>query len=247
MLSVRHRTSVVSPEMYWVSCIMYSTTILTVVVEDMLSFYVLFEAMLVVMTSTVSLYWYSSRSTYAISMLVAYTVLGSSLLGVSMMMVYCITGCVSSMHTITSSSYGTLGTVCCLLMHVAFYTKIPSAPLHHWLLEAHVESSTEGSIVLAGVYLKVGVLGWYRYAVWGNTLVTMYTLPLAGVCMLLGTSSCVAVVVMSLDTKRFAASCSVLHLQVCILSLLLIHHVLLSVGSMLQVVLHSWIASLLFL
>ena len=42
-------------------------------------------------------------------------------------------------------------------MHVAFYTKIPSAPLHHWLLEAHVESSTEGSIILAGVYLKVGV------------------------------------------------------------------------------------------
>lgn len=76
---------------------------------------------------------------------------------------------------------------------------------------------------------------------------TMYTIPLAGCCMLVGTSSCIAVVAMSLDTKRFAASCSVLHLQVCILSLLLIHHVLLSVGSMLQVVLHSWIASLLFL
>ena len=56
-----------------------------------------------------------------------------------------------------ASSVGSVGTWCGLAMHVAFFTKIPSAPLHHWLLEAHVESSTEGSIVLAGVYLKIGV------------------------------------------------------------------------------------------
>ena len=52
-----------------------------------------------------------------------------------------------------------LGTVGGVGLHVAFYSKIPSYPLHHWLTEAHVESTTEGSILLAGVYLKVGVTG----------------------------------------------------------------------------------------
>lgn len=50
-----------------------------------------------------------------------------------------------------------------------------------------------------------------------------------------------------MDTKRFAACSSVLHLQVCVVSLLVVQHTLLSSGTMLQVVLHSWIACLLFL
>jgi NADH:ubiquinone oxidoreductase subunit 4 (subunit M) len=44
-----------------------------------------------------------------------------------------------------------------VLLHVAFYCKIPCYPFHVWLTEAHVESTTEGSVVLAGIYLKVGV------------------------------------------------------------------------------------------
>jgi NADH-quinone oxidoreductase subunit M len=44
-----------------------------------------------------------------------------------------------------------------LLMHCGFYCKLPAYPLHVWLMETHVESTTEGSIILAGVYLKVGL------------------------------------------------------------------------------------------
>ena len=44
------------------------------------------------------------------------------------------------------------------MLHYGFYSKIPCYPLHHWLTEAHVECSTEASILLAGVYLKVGIL-----------------------------------------------------------------------------------------
>ena len=46
-----------------------------------------------------------------------------------------------------------------MLLHLAFYTKVPAWPMHSWLTEAHVESTTEGSVLLAGVYLKVGVTG----------------------------------------------------------------------------------------
>ena len=60
------------------------------------------------------------------------------------------------------ATHGTLGTLGTCGMHIAFYSKIPAWPLHLWLTEAHVESSTEVSIVLAGVYLKVGVYSCYQ-------------------------------------------------------------------------------------
>jgi len=71
----------------------------TVVVEDVVVFFMLFEGMLLVMVSMVSTYWYSSRGVYALSMLVVYTILGSGVLGVAMIAQYLSTGCTSSMHT----------------------------------------------------------------------------------------------------------------------------------------------------
>lgn len=50
-----------------------------------------------------------------------------------------------------------LGVTSTLMLHMGFYSKIPCYPLHHWLTEAHVESTTEGSVILAGIYLKIGV------------------------------------------------------------------------------------------
>ena len=46
-----------------------------------------------------------------------------------------------------------------VLLQLAMATKLPCYPLHGWLLDAHVESTTAGSVLLAGVYLKVGYLG----------------------------------------------------------------------------------------
>ena len=57
----------------------------------------------------------------------------------------------------TRVAHGVYGVVVASMLHVAFYTKVPCWPLHSWLTEAHVESTTEGSVILAGVYLKVGI------------------------------------------------------------------------------------------
>ena len=59
-----------------------------------------------------------------------------------------------------------LHTTCCTLgLHVAFYSKIPCYPLHVWLMEAHVEGTTDASVLLAGIYLKIGIQYTYRYEV----------------------------------------------------------------------------------
>ena len=84
----------------------YYTTgmsLLTVLVEDTVYFYLLFEVMLVVMYTTVSTYWYTSRACYALYMLVIYTIVGSSLMAVSMVMYYTVLGTTNGMHSIDGS------------------------------------------------------------------------------------------------------------------------------------------------
>lgn len=110
-----------------------------------------------------------------------------------------------------------------------------------------MESTTEGSVVLAGVYLKVGVIGWVRYALAANTSMLHYLTPCIALGVGCGSIAVCAVLGSSVDAKRFAAGSSVLHMQLVLLCLALSQHSLLVVGAMLQLAAHSWIASMLFM
>jgi len=114
------------------------------------------------------------------------------------------------------------------------------------LTEAHTESTTEGSILLAGIYLKVGVLGWYRYSVGSGSVLLLFLLPIWTLLTLMGSVGVASVVVGSLDIKRFAAASSILHLQVVVLALLHTTSSMMVLGSIIQTLVHSWIAVLLF-
>jgi len=110
---------------------MLLSTLLSVVVEDVVAFYLLFEVMLLVMYIAVASYWYSARSSYALYMLVVYTLLGSACMGIALLLQYVVHGSTSSpqgMETASHSTYGLLGT---LMLHLGFYSKIPCYPLHH--------------------------------------------------------------------------------------------------------------------
>jgi len=80
-------------------------------------------------------------------------------MAVALMLHYVLHGAQASPHCIEAVSHSMLGVTSTLMLHMGFYSKIPCYPLHHWLTEAHVESTTEGSVILAGIYLKIGVLG----------------------------------------------------------------------------------------
>lgn len=138
---------------------MQCSTIVSVLSHEVIVFYLVFEVMLLVIVSTISMHWYCTRNSYAVMMLVVYTLMGSGCMGVSLVMYYVLHGSLYSLHGIDALTHSVAANVCTGLLFIAFLTKIPAAPFHHWLIEAHVESTTEGSILLAGVYLKVGVLG----------------------------------------------------------------------------------------
>jgi len=179
-------------------------------------------------------------------MLVVYTLVGSGLLAMGLSIHYVLVGTYGCTHSMDGYHYSTYGSMASILLHVGFYSKVPSYPLHHWLTEAHTESTTEGSIVLAGVYLKVGVLGWYRYALHSTSQVVTYTTPVWMLCCVGGSYAVVQVVGSSLDVKRFAAGSSILHLQVVLLGLMVLDSTHLTIGVVLQLMVHSWIAVLLF-
>lgn len=107
------------------------STLLAVVIEDVVCFYVLFEVMLLVMYACVSSYWYLSRSSYALYMLVIYTIVGSATMAVALLLHYVLHGVYSSPHSMEASSHSTLGVVATLMLHMGFYSKIPCYPLHH--------------------------------------------------------------------------------------------------------------------
>ena len=89
--------------MHYTSSLMHYITaiiIASVLVEDLILFYLLFEVMLLVMYCTVSSYWYNTRTCYALSMLVVYTVVGSGCMACAMVMQYVVIGITYSMHSI---------------------------------------------------------------------------------------------------------------------------------------------------
>eukprot|EP01064_Diplonema_japonicum_P001718 TRINITY_DN1113_c0_g2_i3.p1 TRINITY_DN1113_c0_g2~~TRINITY_DN1113_c0_g2_i3.p1 ORF type:complete len:163 (+),score=6.20 TRINITY_DN1113_c0_g2_i3:261-749(+) len=154
------RTAHASMETHTVLVLMYMVSTLLVVLDDLVVFYALFEVMLLLIYGYMHQHSVSSRSAYAMYMLATYTVLGSAVLAVAMILMYILTGASASMYmsavSTTSHNYALSVAV---LMHVAFYCKIPCYPMQGWLTEAHVESTTDASVLLAGIYLKVGIIG----------------------------------------------------------------------------------------
>ena len=84
---------------------MYTTSSRSLVVvlsHEVLVFYLLFEVMLLLIVSTISAHWYCMRNSYAVSMLVVYTLIGSACLGVALVLYYLLHGALYSMHGIDS-------------------------------------------------------------------------------------------------------------------------------------------------
>src|SRR5881296_958038 len=160
--------------------------------------------------------WGGSRKKYAAIKFFMYTFLASLPLLVAIFAFYFY----SSPHTFdmraiiatTPIPAGTIGDLMFVALLIAFGTKLPTWPLHTWLPDAHVEAPTGGSVILAGVLLKLGGYGLIRFNVQmiPQAAMDMYwLLALAGVISILyGAIVCLA----QDDLKRMVAFSSVSHM-----------------------------------
>src|SRR5690606_38146140 len=134
---------------------------------DLVLFFVFFEVELLPMYAVIAV-WGGPDRRHAARKFVLYTLFGSVLLLVGVFAVVAATG-TSDLVTLTAEAGGGLarGTqlAAFVLLAVAFAVKSPLWPLHTWLPDAHTEAPTVGSVILAGVLLKMGTYGLIRVAV----------------------------------------------------------------------------------
>ncbi len=191
---------------------------------DVFVFYVFWEVMLIPMYLLIGI-WGGQRRLYASIKFVLYTMVGSLLMLVAIFYIYVKYAQVTGVYTTDLVELTKLvlphdaQVWCFAAFALAFAIKIPLFPLHTWLPDAHVEAPTPGSVILAGVLLKLGVFGFIRLAMplfpYGAAVMAPYIVVLAVIGIIYG-----AVVAFAQDdVKKLVAYSSVSHLGFCVIGL----------------------------
>ncbi|TMQ55796.1 MAG: NADH-quinone oxidoreductase subunit M [Candidatus Eisenbacteria bacterium] len=184
---------------------------------DLFLFYIFWEVMLIPMYLLIGV-WGGPRRVYAAVKFILYTVAGSLLMLVGILKLYIAHHAATGIYTFDLLQlYDTPldpGTQLWLFgaFALAFAIKVPMFPFHTWLPDAHVEAPTAGSVILAGVLLKMGVYGFLRFAIplFPEAAMT-YTPWIVGLA-LIGIIYGALVAMVQRDVKKLVAYSSVSHL-----------------------------------
>ena len=212
---------------------------------DLVVFYVAWEAVLVPMFFLIGVWGHEKRRHAAMKFFV-YTFAGSALMLVGLIIVIATTGTTSIAQAVKTGLDARTGSLVFWLLAIGFAVKIPVWPLHTWLPDAHVEAPTAGSIMLAGVLLKMGGYGFIRLAL---PLAPVAARAAAPVMATLGIVAIVYGALMALaqsDLKRLVAYSSVAHMGFVVLAISIGSKLALT-AAMLVMVAHGLTSALLFL
>jgi len=187
---------------------------------DLFLFYVMWEVMLIPMYFIIGV-WGGERRLYAAIKFFIYTFFGSLLMLVAILVLVSLvghqTGIYSFSYAYLTAHLGGLGPAAFWLFgafFLAFAIKVPMFPFHTWLPDAHVEAPTAGSVILAGVLLKMGTYGFLRFALPLFPAVALHPAIQAGVVTLalIGIVYGGLVAMVQPDFKKLIAYSSVAHL-----------------------------------
>ena len=134
------------------------------VAMDLFLFYIFWEAMLIPMYLLIGV-WGGPNRLYAAIKFFLYTLVGSVLMLIAIIAVYFAAGNTFDVLAIMNHKFSyTFQMVAFAAFFAAFAVKVPMFPVHTWLPDAHVEAPTAGSIILAGVLIKMGAYGFLRFS-----------------------------------------------------------------------------------
>ena len=218
---------------------------------DLALFYVFWEVMLVPMYFIIGI-WGGARRIYAAMKFFLFTMAGSLLMFLAILYL-------AARHRATTGTWSFLlsdltrldfpsstQSILFFAFALAFAIKVPVFPLHTWLPDAHTEAPTAGSIILAGVLLKLGVYGYLRFALPLFPEAAVRYAPWLGILGIIGVIYGAMVAYAQKDMKRLVAYSSVSHLGLVVVGVGAFTATALS-GAVLQMVNHGLSTGALFL
>ena len=244
---------------YYIFMLLLQTGMMGVFISlDFFLFYIFWEVMLVPMYFLIGI-WGGPRKLYAAIKFFLYTLLGSVLMLLGILAVYFyypqvtgggytfdITEFIRVLGPLAQPEWLEMQKWIFLAFFVGFAIKVPMFPFHTWLPDAHVEAPTAGSVILAGVLLKMGTYGFVRFSLPMLPSATKYYLPYMLALSVIGILYGALVAMVQKDWKKLVAYSSVSHLGFCMLGVFALNQPGLN-GGILQMINHGLSTGALFL
>lgn len=218
----------------------------TFCVLDLLLFYIFFESVLIPMFLIIGIWGSRERKILAAYYFFLYTLVGSVLMLLSILYIYYQVGTADYEVLLTFAFSPFEQKFLWFTFFIAFASKVPMIPVHLWLPEAHVEAPTAGSVILAGILLKLGTYGFIRFSLPLFPKASFFFAPLVYTVAVVGIIYTSFTAIRQTDFKRIIAYTSIAHMNLVILGIFSFNTIGIE-GAILQSLSHGFVASALFL
>ncbi len=231
---------------YMIAFLVLETLMIGVFVSlDIVLFYLFFEGGLIPMFLIIGV-WGGQRRVYASFKFFLYTLLGSVLMLVAIMAMYVTSGTTDIVALMEYGFPREMQMWLFLAFLASFAVKLPMWPVHTWLPDAHVEAPTAGSVILAGILLKMGGYGFLRFSLPMFPDASLYFAPMMFALSVIAIVYTSLVALMQEDIKKLIAYSSVAHMGFVTMGLFALNRQGVD-GAVVQMISHGFVSAALFL
>ncbi len=232
---------------YMLAFLVLETTLIGVFSAlDAVLFYFFWEAMLIPMYLIIGV-WGGKNRVYATIKFFLYTLAGSVLMLVALLAMYFKAGHTFSILDFMDYPFDfTWQFWIWIAFFIAFAVKVPMWPVHTWLPDAHTEAPTAGSVILAGILLKMGAYGFLRFSLPMLPDASQYFVPFVVALSLIAIIYISLVAMMQQDMKRLIAYSSIAHMGFVTLGTFMFTQPAVE-GAIIGMISHGFVAAALFL
>jgi proton-translocating NADH-quinone oxidoreductase chain M len=213
---------------------------------EILNFYLFFEALLIPVFALIGIWGSQVAKIFAANQFFLYTLFGSFFMLTGIVMIIILTGTTNILVIKGYLFEDYIEKILFILFFIGLSVKIPMLPFHLWLPKAHVEAPTTGSVLLAGILLKLGSYGFIRFSLFLFPNASFYFLPLILSIAVISIIYASFTVLRQNDLKRIIAYSSVAHMNF-LVGAIFVKDLLALTGSLLLQIAHGLSSSALFL